>query len=418
MFDRNVLLTWVIFAVTYFGLALGKFPGLRIDRAGIAWVGAAAMMAFGLVNFDEAIQAIDFATLALLLGMMAVVAFLHRAGFFEILAGWALGRFRKPKALLATTMGLSGFLSALLVNDVVCLALTPLVLQLTRQLRIDPKPQLIGLAIASNVGSTATLTGNPQNMIIGGLSHISYLHFAAKLAPIAILSLIAAYGILLLVYRNSLSSGAETTEDKKENTPSKPMHFARRFLLIKSLSVTVSAVVLFFAGVSMSIVALSAAAVLFLGRIKPKKIYDRIDWSLLLLFAGLFVVVHVFDIRILSHAGVENWKFLRDYPISFLSAISALLSNLVSNVPAVLLFKPIIPTLPSEMQETAWLALAMSSTLAGNLTILGSIANLIVVEIARKEGISISILEYCRAGVPVTILSIFIGIGWLNLVHH
>ena len=163
-----------VFSITYLGLALGKVPGLRTDRAGIALAGAAAILACGQLSFEEAVKAVDFATILLLLGMMIVVAFLRRAGFFEVLTRFALDRFRRPVVLLAVIMLLSGVLSALLVNDVVCLALTPLTLHLARHLDLNPKPHLIGLAVASNIGSAATLTGNPQNMIIGGLSHISY----------------------------------------------------------------------------------------------------------------------------------------------------------------------------------------------------------------------------------------------------
>jgi Na+/H+ antiporter NhaD/arsenite permease-like protein len=197
-------LTLACFTLTYVGLALGRLPGLRIDRTGIALVGAALILATGVMTFDEAIGAIDFATLALLLGMMVVVAFLRRARFFDLLAGWVLSRVGSPRGLLAATMGLSGVLSAVLVNDVVCVALTPLVIHLTRRLRLDPRPHLIGLALASNIGSTATLTGNPQNMIIGGLSHISYLRFAAVLTPVALAGLVVAYLIVAWAYREAL----------------------------------------------------------------------------------------------------------------------------------------------------------------------------------------------------------------------
>lgn len=413
-------LTLLLFSLTYLGLALGKVPGLRTDRTGIALAGAVAMLACGLVSFDDAAKkAVDFATIALLLGMMVVVAFLRRAGFFEVLAGWSLGRFRSPPAMLAATMLLSGILSALLVNDVVCLALAPLVLHLTRKLRLDPKPHLIGLALASNVGSTATLTGNPQNLIIGGLSHISYLRFAARLAPVAILGLVVAYFVTWLLFRSCLRAaetggGAEGMQD----TSPRPLRPAQFSLLVKSLLVTLMAVGLFFAGAPMPIVALGAAALLLLGRVKPEGVYRQIDWGLLVLFAGLFVVVHAFENHVLSRAGVENWTALRDHPVGILSAVSAILSNLVSNVPAVLLFKPIIPAMPPETQESAWLALAMSSTLAGNFTVLGSVANLIVVENARKEGVSISLMEYCRAGIPVTILTLLLGVAWLALVPY
>jgi Na+/H+ antiporter NhaD/arsenite permease-like protein len=355
--------------------------------------------------------------------MMVVVVFLRRAGFFARLAGWALGRVRSPKALLAVTMILSGTLSAILVNDVVCLALAPLVLHLTRRLGLDPRPHLVGLAVASNLGSAATLTGNPQNMIIGGLSNISYLRFASKLAPPALMGLVLGYGITLLAYRRALQAtplDPNKQEGKREGNKVEervPDGWRHAVLLIKSLVVTIAAIVLFFAGFPMAIVALGAAAILLLDRVKPEKVYNRIDWSLLVMFAGLFVVVQAFEVRVLAASGVGKWAARAD-PIWMLSGLSAALSNLVSNVPAVLLFKPVIPAMPEAAQETAWLTLALSSTFAGNLTILGSVANLIVVEQARKEGVTIGLWDYCRVGIPVTLLTLLLGAAWLKLAWY
>ena len=412
-------LTLAWFTLTYAGLALGRLPGLRIDRTGIALVGTALILATGVLSFDEAVQSVDFATLALLLGMMVVVAYLRSAGFFSRLAGRALAQVHSPRGLLAATMLLGGVLSAVLVNDVVCLALAPLVLHLARRLRFDPRPHLLGLALAANIGSTATLTGNPQNMIIGGLSHISYLRFAARLTPIALLGLAVGYLVVVWVYRAALAqaegaSGENPSAEKSEERDPKSDSRRHRRLLVKSLTVTVAAVLLFFAGAPMEIVALAAAAVLLLDRLNPHKIYRQVDWGLLVMFAGLFIVVHAFEVHVVHRWGVESWSLLQDQPVGLLSVLSAALSNLVSNVPAVLLFKPVIPALPLATQETAWLALAMSSTLAGNLTVLGSVANLIVVESARREGISLSFWDYSRVGIPVTLLTLALGVAWLH----
>jgi Na+/H+ antiporter NhaD/arsenite permease-like protein len=364
------------------------------------------------------VRAIDFATVALLLGMMVVVAFLRRAGFFARLAGLALGRLKSPRALLAVTMILSGTLSAVLVNDVVCVALTPLVLHLTRRLGLDPRPHLVGLAIASNLGSAATLTGNPQNMIIGGLSGIPYLRFAAKLAPPAVLGLAVGYVVTLLAYRRVLGAEPHAAPPGRtghgDRVPDGRRHTA---LLVKSLAVTLAAVGLFFAGAPMAVVALAAAAVLLLDRVNPEKVYSRIDWGLLLMFAGLFVVVRAFEVHVLAGSGVEGWAARAD-PVWVLSGLSAALSNLLSNVPAVLLFKPVILGMPEAARETGWLALALSSTFAGNLTVLGSVANLIVVEQARKEGVTIGFWDYCRVGIPVTLLTLVLGATWLAFARY
>ncbi len=410
-------LTLASFTLTYVGLALGSLPGLRTERPGIALVGAALVLATGVLSFDQAKNAVDFATIVLLLGMMLVVAFLRRAGFFARLTGVALARVRSPLALLAATMALAGVLSALLVNDVVCVALTPLVLHLARRLRLDPKPHLLGLALASNIGSTATLTGNPQNMIIGLQSHISYVRFTARLAPIALGGLVIGFLLVAWIYRASLrSAGVKAADEPKPPTPLTSIR--HRQLLVKSVAVTIGAVVLFFAGAPMEIVALSAAAILLLDRVNPERVYKHVDWGLLVMFAGLFVVVCAFEVHVVSRWDVEHWKVLQDNPIGLLSVASAALSNLVSNVPAVLLFKPVIAAIPDGVRETAWLALAMSSTLAGNLTVLGSVANLIVVENARREGVVISFWDYLKVGVPVTVATLAVGITWLRLVHY
>lgn len=168
----------------------------------------------------------------------------------------------------------------------------------------------------------------------------------------------------------------------------------------------------------MATVALAAAGVLLLDRVTPAKVYREVDWPLLVMFAGLFVVVHAFEVHVLHRVGVENWSVLRDHPVGALSGAAAVLSNVVSNVPAVLLFKPVIAAMPAGVQEVAWLALAMSSTLAGNLTVLGSVANLIVVENARKEGATITLADYCRVGIPVTLLTLAIGVVWLKSVPY
>lgn len=409
-------LTLAVSAATYAGLAVGRLPGLRTDRPGIALAGAAAVLAAGLLPFEQAVAAIDFATLGLLLGMMLVVAYLRRGGFFDELAGLALTRVGTPAGLLAVTMGLSAVLSALLVNDVACLALTPLVMGLARRMGTDPRPHLIGLAVASNVGSVATLTGNPQNMIIGGLSHVSYLRFAAKLAPVALLSLAVAYAVTWLVYRAALS--APLTPPPAAAPVARPTPPKRRAVLVKGVAVTVAAVAGFFAGLPMATVALAAAGLLLLDRVTPAKLYREVDWPLLVMFAGLFVVVHAFEVHALSRVGPESWAAVRDRPVDALSAASAVLSNVVSNVPAVLLFKPVIAATPPEVHEVAWLALAMSSTLAGNLTVLGSVANLIVVENARKGGVTITLADYCRVGIPVTVLTLLIGVGWLKYAAY
>jgi Na+/H+ antiporter NhaD/arsenite permease-like protein len=341
-----------------------------------------------------------------------VVSDLRLAGFFGLATEWIAARFSGPFSLLAVTIALSGVLSAFLVNDVVCVALTPLVLHLCQRLKRPPIPYLVGLATASNVGSVATITGNPQNIIIGSLSHISYLRFASRLAPVALIGLLINFAIVALVYRNSLHENGSALPPEDEV----PRTRIYRPLLIKSVAVTLITVGLFFAGQPIALVALAAAGILMLDRVRPDRVYRAIDWPLLVMFASLFVVVHAFEVNVVHTWGLERWRALLDSPVVMVSGLSVLLSNLVSNVPAVLLFKPLMEVMTEK--ELAWLALSMSSTLAGNLTILGSVANLIVVENARRAGTELGFVEYLKVGVPLMLLTTLVGVAWLVLVHY
>jgi Na+/H+ antiporter NhaD/arsenite permease-like protein len=408
----SISLVSTIFGLTYLALAIGKIPGLRIDRSGIALVGAACMLGFGILNLHDAAKAVDYETLILLFGMMVVVAYLQISGFFALATDKIAEHFSSPRALLAVTIGLSGVLSAFLVNDVVCVALTPLVLDLTRRLKRPPIPYLVGLATASNVGSVATITGNPQNIIIGSLSGISYLRFASRLAPVAAIGLVLTFLIVSLVYKKTLDGAGEASLDD--------LHEPRvdRGLMFKSVGVALVTVGLFFAGFPIALVSLGAAAFLMLGRVRPEKVYESVDWPLLVMFAGLFVVVHAFETVVVRTWGIDRWHSLLDSPVVMVSGLSVVLSNLVSNVPAVLLFKPLMQAMAEANREQAWLALAMSSTLAGNLTVLGSVANLIVVENARRAGTELGFVEYLKVGVPLTILTTLVGVAWLALTHY
>ncbi len=407
----SIALVSTIFGLTYAGLAAGKVPGLKLDRPAIALVGASAMLAFGVLDLPEAAGAVDYRTILLLFGMMVLVAYLEMSGFFALATERIAERFAGPKMLLAVIVGLSGGLSAFLVNDVVCVALTPLVVVLCRRLRRPPIPYLVGLATASNIGSVATITGNPQNVIIGSLSGISYLRFSARLAPIALVGLVLDFLIVAIVYRAEMA--AELPAPSSAGAPRFRVH---RGLLIKSVLVTLATIGLFFAGWPIATVALGAAAVCLVDRVKPERAFRAVDWPLLVMFCGLFVVVHAFEVHVVRTWGIDRWRALLDSPVVLVSLLSAALSNLVSNVPAVLLFEPLMKVMPQK--ETAWLALAMSSTLAGNLTVLGSVANLIVVENARRSGTELGFFEYLKVGVPVTILTTFVGVAWLLWVRY
>jgi Na+/H+ antiporter NhaD/arsenite permease-like protein len=399
-----VLLAGLIFVATYVVIALGRAPGLRLDRTGAALLGASLMVASGSLSLDEAYRAIDIDTLTLLLGMMIVVANLRLAGFFQLAAGWVGAHAHRPALLLIGVVLVSGLLSAFLVNDTVCLMLTPLVAETTIAMGRRPVPYLLALAMASNIGSAATITGNPQNIIIGSFSHIPYAQFAGALSPVAAIGLAVVTVLILVAYQREFLT--------RETLAQSPVRLRwNGWLLAKALAATLGSVAFFFAGQPPAKVAIVAGALLLLTRrLKPERVYREIDWALLLLFAGLFIVVRGMERAVLSPeliAGVQGLQLGRP---AVLAAISAVLSNLVSNVPAVLVLKPFVQTLPDA--RTGWLVLAMSATFAGNFTILGSVANLIVVERAARQGIAVRFWPYFAIGAPVTVLTIAIGVWW------
>jgi Na+/H+ antiporter NhaD/arsenite permease-like protein len=400
------LIALVAFVGTYLGLALGRLPFFRVDRTGVAIIGGALVVVTGVLPWERAVAAVDAHTLVLLFGMMIVAAYLRLSGFFRLVTYAAVRRAHTPVGLLALIIVAAGVLSALFVNDVVCLVMAPIVLDLARQLRLPPVPYLIALATAANVGSVATLTGNPQNMLVGSFSGISYRAFLLREAPVAVIGLALVFGVIWLVYRRQLPDAlpAEDLEDR----------FAVHYpLMIKTIAAVAVMLVAFLAGVPIAVVAIGGAAyTLLTRRVNPEKVYREIDWGLLVLFTGLFVVIGAVEQTGLA-AEVLGWASAAGLhrPL-VLTVVTAVLSNLVSNVPAVLLFKSVIPAFGEPVR--AWLLLAMASTLAGNLTILGSVANLIVVEQARGAGIPVGFLEYSKVGVPITVLTLLVG--WLFLV--
>ena len=406
MMSLTTFATATIFILTYVGVALGRIPGLRLDRAGIALTGAALMMAAGAITPEEAYRAIDLDTIALLLGMMIVVAHLKLSGFFRLVTGWALAHAHSPLVLLATVAITTGALSAFLVNDAVCLVMAPLVIEVTRSLRRDPVPYLLAVAMASNVGSTATITGNPQNMIIGAVSHIPYTAFAATLTPVAAVGLLLVVLLLAVLWWGQFRQPAKLAAKPSPPRLHKPQ-------LMKAVLVAFGVIVAFFAGVPVAKAAILGGALLLITRaIKARKVYREIDGSLLLMFAGLFVVVAAAEKILFTPEIIGAVQTFHLDNVYILTAVTSVLSNVISNVPAVLALKPFVQGLAD--QHRIWLVIAMSATLAGNLTLVGSVANLIVAERARYAGLEISFWAYCRAGIPLTIITLLIGAWWLS----
>lgn len=392
-------------AATLIGVAVGRYPWLRMNRATIALVGAAALLAMGAISLGEAYRALELDTLVLLFAMMVLNVNLRLAGFFRLVAAWITELAATPRQLLALVVLASGVLSAVFLNDTIVLMFTPLVLEVASALKRNPLPYLMGLVTAANVGSMATIVGNPQNMIVGMSSGISFGAFTLALAPIALAGLVVCWAVLALAYRG------EVTSRPFESRASLPAR-AYRPLLRKSMAAAALMVSAFALGAPMPLAALTAAALLlFTRRLKPERVFRELDWSLLVFFASLFVVTGAIETTGWSARLFEVVRPLADGGPAQLSVVAMVLSNLVSNVPAVLLFRPVVPSLADPRQ--AWLVLAMATTLAGNLTLLGSVANLIAAESAGRRGVRLSFGEYARSGVPITLLTLAIGVIWL-----
>ncbi len=432
---QTVWIALAIFLVTYALISIRRFPRIHIDRAAAALIGAALMIILGVVKPGDAISAINLDILVLLVGMMLLVAGLELCGFFKWVSLRMIKYSKNQFSFLVLTMVVTGTLSALVLNDTIVLLFTPIIIRTCRILKSNPVPFLVAEAISANIGSVATEVGNPQNAYVATTTGISFVDFSAKLVPVAIVCMLVAIAIIYIVYRKDIEKGNAKEFRKRIDT-----HGWKRFEeeLVKGDETTTSGyrklrerkVALFalllitggtFAGfvanhalgASIAVIALIGGVLaLFvaplLSDVKTKDMLSGVDWSIILFFVGLFIVIQ----------GVKESSLLDDvknfFPgfddghqptIAWLTALSALLSNLVSNVPAVLLLGALIPVNQSQL----WIALASSSTLAGNATILGAAANVIVAEKAEGKGVEINFWKFTLVGFPIAIITLFIS---------
>lgn len=420
IFDKlKFLISLGVFFVTYSGLILADLPFFRMKRHRIALLGAFLTLAAGLLSLRQAYQAVDFHTIFLLMGIMVLVEALYLSGFFKQLSEGADRIRMTPLQFLAITILVSGLFSAFLINDVVCLALTPFVIHIANKMKLNPLPYLMALATASNIGSSATLTGNPQNIIIAGVSHISYLYFIERVGPIALVGLGIDFLLLAFIYRKEFRISAEINSNPSKMIlhPSKVEEPVDQRMIWKGVSITFLTIILFFTGIPLVWTALGAGILtLFLFTGKRIEILKQMDWNLLLLFIGLFIVIKGFELHVLKELKTGGIQTAILASLPKFTAASVILSNLVSNVPAVLLFKPFVESVLPPARTILWIALAMSSTLAGNLTLIGSIANLIVAEKASREKINLSFWYYLKGGFFITLFTAAFGTAWLYFV--
>ncbi|PYO69151.1 MAG: anion transporter [Gemmatimonadetes bacterium] len=397
----------IIFALTYLLIAVQRLPFVHLNRPAASLVGAVAMVVFGVLSLPDAYAAVDFDVLVFLLGMMLIVGYLEVGKFFEWAAEWVLQRARTPERLLLGVVVGGGLLSAFFVNDTICLVVTPVLLAALGPLRLRPNAYLIGLAMGANVGSVLSVTGNPQNMLVGIWSRATFGAFLVHMLPVALGGLAITYSYLRWVYRRELG------EPFRERLQAVPVTLDRS-LVTRGLAMFAVAVVGWLAGGSLPLVAIAAGALMVLvAQRDPAYAIERVDWDLLLFFASLFVVMRGFE-----QTGAVAWIDRQALGVvessspwraaTAVSGVMATLSNLISNVPAVILWRNTVPHLPHA--DLLWRVVAMSSTFAGNLLLIGSMANLIVAEKAEARGVRIGFGEYARVGVPVTLLTLAWGI--------
>lgn len=396
-----------IFIATYVGVALGGVPGLALDRTGIALLGAIAMLAFGVLTTEEAVRAIDIPTILLLYSLMVLSSQFRLGGFYTWIAIKITRFMERPEKFLFIMMVTSAGLSAIFVNDIVCLVFAPVLTVTLLRARLNPMPFLIGLAVSSNIGSAATIMGNPQNMLIGQLGRLHFGHFLLWCAPPAILSLVGAFLIIKVRYCKSLRTEHSLNIATSPEWPD----FDRR-QSSKGIFATLLLLAAFFTPIPREISAIVIAGLLLCSRsIHTRAILGLVDWHLITLFCALFILIKGIEtanlpaelIGILRNSGID----LRNLYV--LTGVSAFLSNIVSNVPAAMLLTNFLH--PGAYSQ--WYVLALSSTFAGNLLTIGSIANLITFEQAREQGVIVSFREHAKIGMPVTALSLIIVAGWI-----
>ncbi len=406
----NLLQTTSLFVIafTLYGIAVGSYPAFRMNRATIALVGAAVLIFIGAISLEQAYKAVDLNTILLLFAMMIINGNLRISGFFKLVTARIITIAKSPRQLLALIIISSGFFSAFFLNDTIVIIFTPLVIEVTLALKRNPIPYLVALVTSANIGSSATIIGNPQNMIIGVSSGISFSKYALYQTAPSLIGLLITWIIITMIYRKEFGSLYFEKIELPKVRPYKP-------LFIKSIFASSLMIIAFFLGVSIPLAALGGASLLLITRrLKPERVFQEIDWALLVFFAALFIVTKSIDT-----AGFGKFLSMTLEPLitqsnTSFAVSSSILSNVVSNVPAVLLYRPIIPNLPNP--EQAWLILGMATTFAGNLTLIGSVANLIVAETAKKHFVKLSFVEYLKSGLLITILSLAVGVTWFTLI--
>lgn len=400
------IIALVIFILTYIGIIFTRLPKMNIDRPSAAFFGAVAMIIFGVLTFKEAVNAIDYNTIALLLGMMIIISTLQLDGFFSLIAYKTISFSKNQTRLLIIVVFITGIASAFLVNDAVVLIFTPVIIMICSKSDLNPIPYLIAEILSSNAGSAMSITGNPQNMLIGLNSGITYSSFLLHLLPVSIISMVIIVIIIRWLYPSCFRKKTSITFDKN-------IVDFNYSSMKTSVPVFILVIIMFFfsnfINLSIPLIALAGGSlILIFGKIKPSLVIKQIDWVLLLFFASLFIVVEGIQKTGLLSSLVNAYPFSNDVKgITAIHGISLIGSQMVSNVPLTIVLLPFLKVAGSKM---LWLSLASASTLAGNATIIGAMANLIVIESAEKQQVKIKFMEFFKAGIIVTLVTMALSI--------
>jgi Na+/H+ antiporter NhaD/arsenite permease-like protein len=404
-------LTLLIFLLVYVAMGFGQLPGFRVDRTGAAIIGMLAMLVAGSITPQAAWNAIDYRTIGMLFGLMVVAAAFMVSGFYAWTAERIAALEVRPPVLLAVLILTGGVLSSVLTNDVIAVAMTPLLVSATLARRLNPVPFLLGFCFATNIGSAATLIGSPHNMIVGQTLQLSFTGFLGVALLPSLLALPVTWGIVAFLYRGRWQLAGDATAAAKPQ----PAVALDRWETIKAGVVATAVILAFvFSPWPRELIALAAAAVLLMNRrIASGDVLAKVDYNLILLVVGLFVVNAAFAatgvpqalVTDLRNAGVD----LHNLPI--LLWVVAVVSDIIGNNPTVMLLLPLLHGV--ENPEALGAVLSLGTSFSGNLIVFGSLAGIITVEQAAANGIRISLGEFARVGAPVTVACMAIATAWI-----
>jgi Na+/H+ antiporter NhaD/arsenite permease-like protein len=401
----------LVFFLTYVGMAAGRLPWLQVDRTGIALLGVILLLATEAMTLDDVGANIDMPTLVLLFSLMIISAQFAAAGFYDKCARWITETPGPPIVILALTVAICGALAAVLANDIVIFALVPLLIAGVQARGLDPRPFVIALAAATNAGSAATFIGNPQNILIGEIGNLSFATFLVACGVPAIVALAIVFAVIWVMWHDRMT-GTVAAATAISDVPVVPTHPPDRNQTIKGVIATLALLALFSTALPREIGALVIAALLLANRkFTSRTMIAAVDWPLLLLFACLFGVTGALADTGIPWAGIsqlQEWGLMPD-SLLILTPLTLLMSNTIGNVPSVILLMQIWPNPP----KGALYGLALLSSLAGNLLLVGSLANLMVVERAAAFGVKLSFAEHAKVGIPVTLLSMAFAVLWL-----